>query len=125
MLGLDGRHHSIKLISKTRSNASSLHISARNILKELFPLYRIYEEVYIVSPPLYLDFFIPHIGVFEINGSQHEKYTPYFHNTKAKFFKGRRNDELKSDWCDINGLTLIKLNWNEKERWREIIDNRN
>lgn len=109
-----------------KSTWSTLHITARGILKTQYPTVKILEEVNIPITrrrTLYLDFYIPLYNLaIEVDGQQHYKYTKFFHGSKRKFRKSVDNDYLKEQFCDINGITLIRFKYNESiDRWRELL----
>lgn len=109
---------------------SKYHIRARNLLKEIYHSYRILEEVKLPGSTalnrksvLYLDFYIPSImAAFEVHGQQHYEYNPFFHKSKADFLKSKARDEDKIEWCSINGIQIVILNYKESDdEWRQHI----
>lgn len=129
--GLDGKTYSWTFSGnmpdyddeKTRS---SLHLLARNILKSIYPMDRILEEVSLPgSNGLTADFWLPlRKTIVEVHGEQHYKYIPFFHNTVLNFYHSKRNDKNKAEWCSINNIFLIELPFNESEQqWRKRIEN--
>jgi len=133
VVGLNGREYNLDLkrYSKPRQKCSYYHKVARGLLQKIFSGYNVYEEVKLpgtVNPAkksvLYLDFYIPNaiIGV-EVHGQQHFKYVPYFHKSKAGFLRSKARDKVKAEWCELNGITLVELRWDESEEyWREKIE---
>lgn len=64
---------------------------------------------------LYLDIFIKELNiVIECNGIQHFKPVGFFHNGKDGFTHSVKNDRMKREWCEENGVTLIDVNYNEE-----------
>jgi hypothetical protein len=104
---------------------SSLHLQAREILYAKYPTISICEEVTISlrkGETAYLDFFIPMLKIaVEVNGEQHFTFVKHFHNTKAEFAKAKKRDCDKREWCRINGIQLIELNYNEINKWKDIV----
>lgn len=104
---------------------SSLHKLAKELLKEKYPTIRILEEVTIPirkRKSQYLDFYIPIKNMaVEVHGEQHFAMSSMFHKTKADFIKQKRNDREKAEWCDLNGISLIVLRYDEKDKWKELI----
>lgn len=107
-----------------RAARSELHLKARKLIHEIFSPAIILEEVSI--PPkrgttLYLDFYIPLYKLcIEVSGKQHFQYIPHFHGDKKEFIKSQQRDSMKKDWCNLNGITLIELNYDESiEEWRD------
>lgn len=101
---------------------SKYHIKCREILRELFPLESILEEVPVPGEGLYLDFYIPgkHL-IIEVNGEQHSEYSSFFHSTKANFYTAKKNDRKKIDWALANNLKIIIVDYKDMSRWVEII----
>jgi hypothetical protein len=135
VVGLDQKEYSINIVKYNRQldSCSSLHLRARKLLALSFPYENIYEEVVlpgikteINNRPLLLDFYIhfQRIAV-EVQGQQHSEYTPFFHTNKLEFFRAKRLDGLKRQWCLLNNITLVELPYNlSDEQWSQIIRNR-
>lgn len=91
---------------------SKCQYSIGQVLKGVFPSDIILEEFYVPAEGIYIDFFIPRVKVaVEINGAQHDKFTPFFHGTKTGFTKAKERDKKKSSWCEINSIILLSLPW--------------
>ncbi len=104
--------------TKDHRAKSSLHQKARELIYEKYGrTCAILEEVSIPvrrRQTLYLDFYIPLLKkAFEVHGEQHFKFTPHFHGTAAGFMEHKKRDADKENWCDINGIELVALNYNE------------
>jgi hypothetical protein len=135
VVGLDQKEYSINIVKYNRQldSCSSLHLRARKLLALLFPYDNIYEEVVlpgikteINNKSLVIDFYIhfQRIAV-EVQGEQHSKFTPFFHGNKLEFFRAKRLDNLKRQWCDKNNIVLLELPYNEiDEQWSQRIRNR-
>lgn len=131
VMGLDGKTYSWTFSGNMpdyddEKNRSSLHLLARNILKSIYPMDRILEEVSLPgSNGLTADFWLPlRKTIIEVHGEQHYKYIPFFHNTLLNFYHSKRNDKNKAEWCSINNIFLIELPFNESEQqWRKRIEN--
>ena len=135
VLGLDSKEYSwnITKYNTQSGNCSSYHERARQILTELFPYDKIYEEVVlpgVVSDfskrPLIADFYIHFYRLMiEVQGEQHYSYNTFFHKNKLEFFRAQRLDNLKQKWCNINAIKLITLPYNKNDdEWRYIICSR-
>lgn len=134
VIGLNNREYNIHLPkylkNQKKTNKSSLHLLARDLLKECFPAYTIYEEVTLpgsTNPKnksvLYLDFFIANLKIgVEIHGRQHFEYVPYFHKNKMGFANHKYRDNLKSEWCEKNNIKLIVLKHDQIDLWRMQIE---
>ena len=137
-VGFDGRQRNWNLNGKkpkknsTRA-CSNLHVRARHILNELFPTYRVLEEVKLPGAQtstrqagLYADFFIlEKMLIVEVNGRQHYEFVPFYHKTKKDFYKGKVRDRDKREWCEINDITIVSLKYTDTDdEWREAINSR-
>lgn len=109
---------------------SKYHIRARNLLKEIYHSYRILEEVKLPGSTalnrksvLYIDFYIPSIKLgIEVHGEQHYEFCPFFHKNMADFLKSKARDEDKIEWCNINDINIVILNYKESDdEWRQRI----
>lgn len=110
---------------------SKYHIRARGLLKELFSSYRILEEVKLPGSTalnrksvLYVDFYIPTISLaIEVHGEQHYEYNPFFHKSKADFLKAKARDEDKIEWCRLNNIRIVVLDYRKTDdEWRTEIN---
>jgi hypothetical protein len=130
-IGLDGNEFNMTLTGLTAksslNNKSSFHLSARNLLKDIYPTLQVIEEVSIQirkSETLYMDFFIPMSKkCIEVHGEQHYEFIPFYHRSKIDFLKQQKRDRDKKEWCYINNITYIELPYNKQEEWLEIINN--
>lgn len=127
---LDGNNHNWLLtgnMSKGKvTNKSSLHLQARELITKTYPTLQILEEVPITlrkSETLYLDFYIPLKKIcFEVHGEQHHKFVPFYHSNKLNFLKAQKRDKEKQEWCELNGIQYIVLNYDENsDTWLERI----
>lgn len=127
---LDGMASKWKMTRVDSPSApSQLHIGARELLHELFPTLQILEEVTIFPKRgmvLYLDFYIPLINVcIEVHGEQHYRYNTLYHNTRQDFISQKQRDSIKKQWCNLNGITVVELPYNEdKNEWTRRIKDR-
>lgn len=114
---LDGYEYKCKFHTVDKSIESRPHQNARKLLQEKYPTVLILEEFQIQvkkNKYLYLDFFIPIYKIaIEVQGQQHEKYTPFFHNNQYNYIQYKINDKLKKDWAELNNIELQYLS--EKE----------
>jgi len=138
VLGLNGREYNLNLtkyiVKKDDTTVkSSYHIMARDLLTEMFKGYTILEEVKLPGSrcpskksALFLDFLIPNLSLgIEVHGRQHYEFVPFFHKTKAGYLTSVKRDFIKEDWCKLNNINLIVLNYAESlEDWRNQIDSR-
>ncbi len=131
VMDLDGNVVSWSLVGSVSkgsdANKSALHLSARNLLKELYPTMQLLEEVPIYprkNEVSYLDFYIPLIKkCIEVNGEQHYKYIPFYHSNRLSFLKAQKKDREKKEWCNINNIKFIELPFDKQNLWKELINN--
>jgi hypothetical protein len=89
---------------------SKNHDALLRILRGLFPSTKILEEypIKIRGRILYIDIFIPSFNTaFEVNGSQHYKFSKFMHGTKDKFMAQKFNDQLKLEYCEGKKTRMI------------------
>lgn len=132
IIGLDQKEYSLNLVkyNKPRDNCSTLHSRARILLHNLFPYDIIFEEIVlpgikseIAIRPLILDFYInsPKLAV-EVQGQQHYQHVQFFHTNKLEFFRSRKLDSLKKQWCQLNNIKLVELPYNLSDNeWEDLI----
>ncbi len=61
--------------------------------------------------------------MIEVQGSQHYKYSPRFHNTKMDFLDAKARDRDKKTWCELNGIRLVEFPFNENNKqWTERVE---
>lgn len=121
-LKVNGKEVKIRLKSRPREGCSKLHTLARQIIKQVYPYDVLLEEIFIPTAKIYLDFYIPmrHICI-EVQGEQHSVHKLFFHKNRLEFLKAQKRDRLKKDILEENGIALIELNHNEKEQWKNLI----
>lgn len=132
VIGLDGNDHIVNFSkSKSRSRSqkkSQYHLRARKLLAEIFPYQPRYEEVFLPGSntqntgSLYADFFIPkEYLIVEVHGEQHYKFSSFFHKTKASFYKSRKRDGQKIEWCELNSIKIVILPYDKEDQWKQLL----
>jgi hypothetical protein len=121
--GLDGREYHWKLqghvpVLNDERPRSKYHKAAKVLLRELYPLDRILEEVplpgVVAQKTLFADFYLPlRQLLIEVQGEQHYKFTPVFHGTTSGYMAALKRDQAKREWCALNHLRLVELPYNE------------
>lgn len=127
VVGLDGKEYKWNLSRyKPKKRVSKPHLKCRELLKEIFPCHTIIEEATLPGsgkPPLYSDFFIPHLNLMvEVHGEQHYTYNTFHFKDKKDFILAQARDRRKAEWCEINNIELIVLDHKEYDKWREQIN---
>lgn len=78
------------------------------ILQKKYPYDKIYEDVVIPETKMSLDFFLPQRNIaVEVQGSQHEKFSSFFHESQTDFYNQLDRDEQKKFFCSLNNITLL------------------
>lgn len=94
-------------------NASKVHKEVVNILKRDCPGWNISQNhsIKIDDKTLYADIYCnsPFNFIIEIHGQQHYKFVKHFHGNMQNFKMAQSNDQLKKDWCEMNGFCYIEV----------------
>jgi len=131
--GLNGRTYKWNphLKSHPKAKCSTYHLKVRTLLKELYPMDMIHEELTLPgSNPrgsdLKADFYIHSYRLMiEVHGEQHYTCNSHFFDSTLEFKRAQMRDKLKQEWCENNGITLITLPYTESiDEWRHRITNR-
>lgn len=102
--------------SKRPKRASSFQEHVRRVLATIFQGVTFYEDFYVDG--LYLDFYSPSMSIaIEVDGSQHDKFHPFFHKNGSRFSKHIQRDGRKEEFCQINDITLVRIP--EKDAFNE------
>ena len=122
---LDNQRRTWKATGNARKICSEFHLQAKTLLQTRFPTDKILEETPIpisTGKTLFLDFYLPlrKLAV-EVHGQQHYEFIPYFHHTKMGFLQGQSRDREKKLWCEINGIELIVLPYDQMNEWKTMI----
>lgn len=100
---------------------SKYQTNVYNVLQEEFANLDIYPEFHVNG--LFFDFFIPSIRLMiEVDGEQHDSFNKFFHKNGSKFVAAIKRDENKKEFCDINRITLVRLNINEAMQKEKILE---
>lgn len=91
------------------------------LIDKVYPSVVILEDFYLPGEGLYLDYLIPLYRIaVEADGVQHSSYSAFFHGTPEKYKKAVVRDTNKEHWCELNGIKLIRIAFNDKEN--EILE---
>lgn len=121
VVGLDGRTYIWHLAGHNGTDSperprSQYHLLARELLRRLYPMDRILEEVPLPGCPtnLWADFYLPlRKMMLEVQGEQHYRFIPHFHAGKLAYLSARGRDVDKKRWCLANEISLVELPWME------------
>jgi len=106
------RHY---LISWDADSRSIFQTNIKNFLYKYWNSYVVFEEFPIPSTKLSLDFYnaTKNIAV-EVQGNQHIKYVPFFHNGRSDFLRQLRRDSVKEKFCELNDIKLVLIYQDDK-----------
>lgn len=123
VIGLDGKTHSWKLENRAKINCSSGHQDARELIKSIFPMEVILEEVSLPGcNGMRADFYLPKRKLLiEVQGEQHYDYTPHFHGHVSGFWQSKKRDSAKKEWCQLNSIDFVELDTRNKDEWESRI----
>lgn len=120
-----GKLHNWTPKSNPRFRPSSYHESALALVRQLYSVDQILEEVYLPGENMYLDIFLPSRKLaVEIQGEQHYKFNNHFYKHEDDFRKAQMRDKRKAEWCNINGIDLVTLDYNNESEWERLIISR-
>lgn len=116
ILDLNGNPHKVDIRPsknlRKAANPSELQKKTKLFLLESFLSEHILEEFVIPETKMTVDFFLPKFNmVIEVQGKQHEKYTPFFHGSigSGKFVGQLNRDADKRRWCELNNFDFIEI----------------
>ena len=89
---------------------SKLAQTIEGLIAQVLPNYEVYTEhgVKMYNKQLFFDFCIPTLRIMiEVQGQQHYNFVEFFHGMIDNFHKSVARDNLKQEWCALNGYTLV------------------
>lgn len=131
-IGTDGKLYILNpkksAVDEDETSKSSLHITAKAVIRKCLPYAIIYEEVVLSgckgpSGILRADFFIPELPLLiEVHGEQHYKFIKHFHKSETDFVAAQKNDLIKQEWCALNDIGYVELPFNKIKEWKTLIN---
>jgi hypothetical protein len=110
LVNVDVRASNYPVKAKSRS---SLQGQTGEKVEELYPYDPVLEDFTIPGSRMSLDFFLPQKKLaIEVDGRQHHEFIPHFHGDRATstaFAKQKVRDSKKEQWCESNGIKLIRI----------------
>lgn len=95
-----------------RGSAGQLRIFT--FMKKLYSKYTVLWEQPINTLGARLDIFVKELGIaIEVDGVQHDEFSSFFHKDADGFKKAFKADQAKDDFCEMNGIKLIRLKYKE------------
>jgi hypothetical protein len=105
--------YGLSWVKQKKKKMSRGHSSLYDILKKLIPNEEIINE-YHIGNRLKLDIYCPKYKIaIEYHGRQHFYYTSRFHASKADFIESQKRDQLKSQMCSDNGISLLVFRYDD------------
>ncbi len=96
---------------------SSLQGETGKALRVQFPFDIILEDFTIPGCKLSVDFFLPKRKiVVEVQGGQHDQFTPFFHgdkSTSTAYMDQNIRDTKKQNWAEMNGFDFVEIRTEE------------
>jgi len=98
----------LKSVEECRSK-SQFHLG--QLLQEIYSTSAVILEDFVIpETKLSLDFFLPQRKLaFEFQGTQHTKYSRFFHGDPKNFSAQLVRDDIKRQWCELNKIKLVTL----------------
>lgn len=112
---LDGKERTLKnakkyIIDWEAKSRSKSQFSVKQFLKKYWHGDVVFEEFKVVGTRLSLDFFNANKKIaIEVQGHQHVKFVPFFHQDRGNYLKQFKRDVKKYDFCEINNIQLIEI----------------
>ena len=99
------------LIDWDSKSRSLFQFKVKSFLKEHWENDVVFEEFPLPGTKMTFDFFNANKKtMIEVQGNQHQRYTPFFHNkNKANFISQLRRDKDKRHFCDLNDIFLLEI----------------
>lgn len=88
-----------------------------DVLLKRYPFFTITREYYVnyAGKKLFFDFFIKELRLLvEVQGEQHYTFNKYFHVDDEGFRSSKQRDNLKKEYCELNNLALVTVDFNER-----------
>jgi len=97
-----------------KKSRSKIQFQVKQFLKPFWSGHVVFEEFPVYGTRLKVDILnaTRKIAV-EVQGQQHEKFNPFFHQNRANFLKSVKRDTQKYDWLILNDFKVIEINYDE------------
>lgn len=104
------------IIDWEEPSRSKRQFTVKQFIKSEWKNQVVFEELPVAGTKMSLDFYNATKKIaIEVQGAQHTKYVPHFHNNqKINFFHQLRRDKQKKEFCEINGIKLIEIHDKDK-----------
>jgi len=90
---------------------SKRQFKVKTLLKARWENQVVFEELPVAGTKMSIDFYNATKKIaIEVQGAQHTKYVPHFHNNqKINFLHQLRRDKQKKEFCELNNIKLIEI----------------
>lgn len=97
---------------------SKVQKKVKQFLKKHWQLHIVYEEFPVYGTRMTVDIFnATKMIAIEIDGAQHGKFNPFFHNgDRANFLGQIQRDTKKEDWLESNDIKLVRIHEDELKK---------
>ncbi len=105
------RHPEQYRIDWDDKSLSKFQFAVKQFLRPYWQNHVLYEELPVAGTRMRLDFYnaTKRVAV-ECDGEQHTKYNKHWHRGSfSTFQKQLMRDDSKEQWCELNGLTLVRI----------------
>jgi hypothetical protein len=98
------------LINWSGKSRSKIQKKVKIFLKEFWEGQVIFEEFPVAGTRMSLDFYNANKKIaIEVQGAQHTKYVPFFHQRRSNFASQVRRDDDKRKFCELNNIILVEI----------------
>lgn len=98
------------LINWKGKSRSKYQRSVKKFLSDFWSHHVVFEEFPLAGSKMTFDFYNANKKIaIEVQGAQHTKYVPFFHQTRSDFASQIKRDEKKLEFCRINKIKLIEI----------------
>lgn len=121
-IDLNGRSHTMDIRPSAwprrskEDSRSYFQWSVGEVLARQYPNEIILEEFPCCGEHLTLDFFLPRKRLaIEAQGQQHGTFNPFYHADKGALKAQCVRDRRKAEWCEVNSIRLITVQYTTDE----------
>lgn len=112
----------MKKMNQVNPRRSKRHMEILLELERRYPSLKVEEEFHI-GENLMIDIYVPSLFLaIEVDGEQHDKFNPFFHNNNVLFFnKQKKRDRRKEYLCKLKDINLFRVKSFDKRSPEEIL----
>jgi len=103
-----------KLVDWDGPSRSKFQKAVKFYVRPLWHHHVVYEEFPVYGTLLSLDLFNANKKIaIEVQGPHHTEFNKGFHKNQFDYLEQLKKDEIKRRFCDINGITLVEIFYEE------------